>query len=57
MAILFHRFMIGYQERTLHRRFGFAYAGNLRRSTGQTAPPGLDASGLTMVYLPGKLLL
>jgi hypothetical protein len=57
MTILFHRSVIGYQERTLHRRFGFAYAGNVRRSTGLAAPPGLDASGLTMVYLPGKLLL
>jgi protein-S-isoprenylcysteine O-methyltransferase Ste14 len=27
MAITFHRFVIGYQERTLHRRFGYAYAG------------------------------
>jgi hypothetical protein len=26
------------------------------KSAGLTAPPGFDASGLTMVYLPGKLL-
>lgn len=25
-------------------------------STGLTAPPGFDASGLTMIYLAGKLL-
>jgi protein-S-isoprenylcysteine O-methyltransferase Ste14 len=27
MAILFHRSVTGYQERTLHHRFGCAYAG------------------------------
>jgi protein-S-isoprenylcysteine O-methyltransferase Ste14 len=26
MAIIFHRFVTGYQERTLHHRFGYAYA-------------------------------
>jgi len=26
MAILFHRFVIGYQEQTLVRRFGCAYS-------------------------------
>jgi protein-S-isoprenylcysteine O-methyltransferase Ste14 len=30
MAILCHRFVIGYQEPTLYRRFGCAYAGCVR---------------------------
>ena len=34
MAILFHRFVTCYQERTLHRRFGCAYAGYVRMVPG-----------------------
>jgi hypothetical protein len=30
MAILFHRFVTGYQERTLHHHFGKVYAGYVR---------------------------
>jgi len=32
MAILFHRFVIGYQKRTLHRRFGCATAGDVGKA-------------------------
>jgi protein-S-isoprenylcysteine O-methyltransferase Ste14 len=31
MAILFHRFVTGYEERTLHRRFGCTYPGYVPR--------------------------
>src|SRR6266487_298486 len=39
MAILFHRFVIGHQERTLHRRFGCAYAEVRAEGTALDPPP------------------